>query len=145
MLLCAGGDSLPADNATRPPFAWHPNQDAAAILAMAANNNVFIAAISEATEYGSQITCTADSAQLPKHVVLVDSPGAVSSLAFTATGDKLAAVSSGNQVSLPLLLIQSTSCHCCMLGENLRHVLSFVCAMPMSFGLPLATWTLHCV
>jgi hypothetical protein len=84
----AGGESM-----SRPQFAWHPN--AAGIIAMAAHEDIFIAAIDAAATNGFQIAADSET----HGVVAIGSFGTISSLSFSANGDRLAAVSSGTEVS----------------------------------------------
>ncbi|DBB06573.1 hypothetical protein WJX77_011875 [Trebouxia sp. C0004] len=82
-----GGESM-----SRPQFAWHPS--AAGIIAMAAHEDIFIAAVDAAATGGYQIAAGSDN----HGVVTIGSFGTISSLSFSANGDRLAAVSSGTEV-----------------------------------------------
>lgn len=84
----AGGGSM-----SRPQFAWHPN--AAGIIAMAAHEDIFIVAVEAAATNGHQIAAGSDT----HGVIAIGSFGTISSLSFSANGDRLAAVSSGTEVS----------------------------------------------
>ncbi len=84
----AGGEST-----SRPQFAWHPN--AAGIISMAAHGDIFIAAVDAAATKGYQIVAGSDT----HGVVAIGSFGTINSLSFSANGDRLAAVSSGTEVS----------------------------------------------
>ncbi|DBA67146.1 TPA: hypothetical protein ACH3X2_001468 [Trebouxia sp. C0005] len=82
-----GGGSM-----SRPQFAWHPN--AAGIIAMAAHEDIFIVAVEAAATNGHQIAAGSDT----HGVIAIGSFGTISSLSFSANGDRLAAVSSGTEV-----------------------------------------------
>ena len=84
----AGGESM-----SRPQFAWHPS--AAGIIAMAAHEEIFIAAVDAAATNGYQIAAGSET----HGVVAIGSFGTISSLSFSANGERLAAVSSGTEVS----------------------------------------------
>jgi len=87
-IYVAGGGSM-----FRPQFAWHPN--AAGIIAMAAHGDIFIAAVDAAATKGYQIAAGSET----HGVIAIGSFGTISSLSFSANGDRLAAVSSGTEVS----------------------------------------------
>ncbi len=87
-ICVAGGESM-----SRPQFAWHPN--AAGIIAMAAHGDIFIAAVDAAATKGYQIAAGSET----HGVIAIGSFGTINSLSFSANGDRLAAVSSGTEVS----------------------------------------------
>ncbi len=87
-IYVAGGGSM-----FRPQFAWHPN--AAGIIAMAAHGDIFIAAVDAAATKGYQIAAGSET----HGVIAIGSFGTINSLSFSANGDRLAAVSSGTEVS----------------------------------------------
>lgn len=88
------GSAADSGTASRPQFAWHPSQDGAAIIALAAHGDIFIASVTEAASQDQPIAADSE----PQGVVAIGSFGGITSLSFSADGDRLAAVSSDNEV-----------------------------------------------
>ena len=99
-MLIPAGSNPEKDAGARPPFAWHPSYTASDILAIADDNQIFVANITEATASTPYIECNTASAEQPNGLVSFSCPGSVTTLSFAADGSKLAAVASQTEVSI---------------------------------------------